>query len=53
MPENGTDAVSLFSSFFCACVPEVEADSFREGGGAFCVCMRVCVCVVCVGWRFR
>lgn len=44
MPENGTDAVSLFSSlFFFLCVPEVEADSFREGGGAFCVCMQACV----------
>lgn len=50
MPLNGTDAVSLFSSFLC-CVHGVEADSFREGGGALCV--RVCVCVVCVGWRFR
>lgn len=44
MPENGTDAVSLFSSLFL-CVPEVEAESFREGGGAFCVCM--CVRRVC------
>ena len=26
----------------------VEADSFREGGGALCVCVRVCVCVSCV-----
>lgn len=30
-------------SLFLCCVPEVEADSFREGGGAFCVCVRVCL----------
>lgn len=45
MPENGTDAVSLFSSLFLCGVPEVEADSFREGGGALCVCVCVRACV--------
>lgn len=55
MPVNTTDAVSLFPSFFVCCVREVDADSFRVGGGVFCACVCVCVhaCVVCVGWRFR
>lgn len=35
-----------FPLFF---VPEVEADSFREGGGAFRVCVRVCASCVLAG----
>lgn len=31
----------LYFSLFLCCVRGVEADSFREGGGALCVC-RVC-----------
>lgn len=50
MPVNTTDAVSLFPSFFVCCVREVDADSFREGGGVSCacVCVRVCTHVSCV-----
>lgn len=66
VPASTTDAVSLFPSFFClsfffwCCVREVDADSFREGGGVFCVRVhararvcgrgRTCGCVSCVCW---
>lgn len=47
MPLNGTDAVSLFSSF-CAVCMEWRQTALGKGEVRF-----VCVCVVCVGWRFR
>lgn len=47
MPVIGTDAVSLFSSFFVLCAWSGDRQLWGRGR---CV---VCVCVVCGGWRFR
>lgn len=47
MPVNGTDAVSLFSSFCAVCM---EGRQTALGKGEV-RCVRVCG--VCVGWRFR